>query len=166
MSLRFAAARIAALVFAAGICAPALAHVSLEYQVAPANARYKASLRIGHGCNGSPTRQLSVTIPAGVRNAKPMPKPGWAVDVQPTRITWTATSREHMLADAHYDEFVLVAQMPQQAGTLYWPVVQLCEQGRHDWTELPAPGQKHSDLKFPAPALEVLPAGDAAGHAH
>jgi uncharacterized protein YcnI len=164
-SPRTHAASLAALAFAA-TSVPALAHVTLEYQVAPANARYKASFRVGHGCNGSPTRQLSVALPAGVRNAKPMPKPGWSLEVHPTRVTWTANGREHMLADAHYDEFVLLAQMPQQAGTLYWPVVQLCEQGSHEWTQVPAPGQKHSELKSPAASLEVLPAGDAAGHAH
>ena len=30
---------------------------------------------------------------------------------------------------------VLVARMPEQAGPLYWPVRQLCEEGRLDgWT--------------------------------
>ena len=160
------------------------AHVVLEYQVAPAGSTYKASFKVGHGCGSSPTRQVVVDIPAGVRGARPMPKPGWALEVrreklaQPftshgrsitedvTRISWTAKTREDALAAAHYDEFVLVATMPQEAGALYWPVRQVCEEGRNDWVEVPAAGQKLSDLKSPAALLEILPAGTAAGHHH
>lgn len=154
----------------------AAAHVTLEYQVAHAGASYKASFRVGHGCGDSATRQLVVDIPVGVRGAHPMPKPGWdlAIDRAPrpgpaaatdvTRVTWTARSTADALPSAHYDEFVLVARMPAEAGTLYWPVRQLCEQGRADWTEVPVAGQKLSDLKSPAALLEVLPG--AGGHAH
>jgi uncharacterized protein YcnI len=95
-----------------------------------------------------------------------MPKPGWTVAIDGTRITWTAKTQGDVLASEHYDEFVLVARMPAQAGTLYWPVSQVCEEGRLDWTELPKPGQKLSDLKAPAAALEILPGGSAAGHNH
>jgi uncharacterized protein YcnI len=147
----------------------ASAHVSLEYDVAMAGTSYKAAFRVGHGCGESATRQLSVDVPAGVRGAHPMPKPGWRLDIERAtdvvRVTWTARSREDALPSAHYDEFVLVAQVPAQPGTLYWPVRQVCEEGRADWTEVPRAGQKYSDLKSPAPLLEVLP-GAAAGHVH
>lgn len=160
------------------------AHITLEYQVAPAGASYKASLRVGHGCDGSPTRQVSVLIPQGVRGARPMPKAGWSVEVQRqalaqpstshgrtvaedvVRVTWTARTPADTLAAAHYDEFILVAQMPERPGTLYWPVNQVCEQGRLDWVEIPAAGQKASSLKAPAPTLEILPAVDAGHHRH
>ena len=163
---------------------PASAHVVLEYQVAPAGASYKASFKVGHGCDASPTRQVVVNVPAGMRGARPMPKPGWTLDVQrdklaqPTtshgrsvtedvvRITWTAKTPEDMLSSSHYDEFVLVAQAPQQAGTVYWPVRQICAEGRNDWVEVPRAGQKLSDLKSPAAALEILPSGGAATHRH
>jgi len=152
--------------------AAAQAHVTLEYQVAPASASYKASFKVGHGCGASATRVLAVDIPAGVRAVRPMPKPGWqlAVDraangTDVARVTWTARTRDDALPGAHYDEFVLVARMPAEAGTLYWPVRQVCEEGRNDWVEIPAAGQKLSDLKSPAALLEVLPGG-ASGHAH
>lgn len=161
----------------------AQAHVTLEYQVAPAGSSYKASFRITHGCGGSPTREVSVAIPQGVRGARPMPKPGWEIVLQRARlaqpygnhgrtvtedvvrVTWRARTPQDALAAAFYDEFVLAAQMPQQPGTLYWPVSQICEEGRIDWTEVPQPGQRLHDLKAPAAALEILPAGGA-GHAH
>lgn len=56
------------------------AHVTLETQEAPANGSYKAVLKVGHGCEGSPTTAIRVQIPEGVIAVKPMPKTGWQVD--------------------------------------------------------------------------------------
>ena len=144
------------------------AHIHLENSSAPAGASYKATFKVGHGCEGSPTRQLSVDIPAGVRGAQPMPKPGWRLEVErsgaeATRVTWTARTPEDALPDAYYDEFVLVAKLPAQAGPLYWPVRQVCNEGRQDWTEVPQPGQPRPALKSPASKLDVVP---ASGHQH
>lgn len=164
--------------------APAVhAHVTLEYQVAPAASSYKATFKVGHGCGPSPTRQVSVAIPAGVSSARPMPKPGWTLEIQRdklpqpvtdhgrtitedvVRVTWTARTPADMLPSGQYDEFVLVARTPAQSGPLYWPVTQVCESGRNDWVEIPKPGQKLPDLKQPAAVLEVLPAAGG-GHRH
>lgn len=178
-----AALHAAAAVLAGGI-GLAQAHPTLEYQVAPAGSSYKATFKIGHGCAGSPTRQISVGIPAGVRGARPMPKPGWVLEVQReklaqpyashgrtitedvVRVTWTARTREDQLPSAHYDEFALVGQLPDKAGTMSWPVLQVCEEGRTDWVEVPRAGQKPSDLKAPAAQLDILPGASASGHNH
>ncbi|MFM7026128.1 MAG: YcnI family protein [Limnohabitans sp.] len=162
----------------------ARAHVTLEYPVATAGQSYKASFRIGHGCGNSPTRVVEVDIPLGVRGAKPMPKPGWSLEVvretlarpyvrhgqqvteDTTRIRWTARSEDDMLPSGYYDEFVLVATLPPQAGKLYWPVRQLCPLGRQDWTEVPAAGQTWDDLKSPAAELELMPASGTSAHNH
>lgn len=167
---------------AALLCGAASAHVVLDYQAAPAGSGYRATFKVGHGCGASATRQVVVEIPAGVRGAAPMPKAGWQLAIeraplpQPetrhgrtvtdevSRITWTARTPADALASAHYDEFVLAARLPQQPGPLYWPVRQVCEEGRLDWVEVPREGQKLSDLKSPAAVLEVLPA--AGGHDH
>ena len=82
------------------------------------------------------------------------------------RITWTAKTRDDYLPNAHYDEFALVGQLPEQDGAMYWPVSQVCEEGRNDWTEVPKPGQKLSDLKSPAALLDILPGAGASGHNH
>lgn len=162
----------------------ASAHTVLEYQVATAGQSYKATFKVGHGCGASPTRQIVVDIPAGVQGAKPMPKAGWRLEVtrdklaQPytshgrtitedvTRISWTAKTADDMLPNGHYDEFVLVGTLPDRAGMMYWPVQQVCEQGRQDWTEIPQKGQNLSDLKSPAAALEVMPGAGAGAHNH
>lgn len=160
------------------------AHVTLEYPVATAGQSYKATFKIGHGCGASPTRVVEVDMPAGVREAKPMPKSGWALEVvreklaQPytshgrsvtedtTRIRWTARTEADMLQSQHYDEFVLVGSLPQQPGMLYWPVRQICPQGQLEWTEVPAKGQKWTDLKSPAAELELMPAAGHNAHNH
>jgi uncharacterized protein YcnI len=162
----------------------ASAHTVLEYQVATAGKSYKATFKVGHGCGASPTRQIVVDLPAGVQGAKPMPKPGWKIDVtqekltQPytshgrtitedvSRITWTAKTPEDVLPNGFYDEFVLVGTLPEQAGLMYWPVQQVCEQGRMDWVEVPKAGQKLSDLKYPAAVLELLSGDSADAHHH
>jgi len=163
--------------------AVAQAHVTLEYPVATAGQSYKATFKINHGCGSSPTRVVEVDIPTGVRGAKPMPKPGWQLEVQreplaqpysshgrtvtedTTRVRWTAKTEADQLASQHYDEFVLVATLPTQAGRLYWPVRQICPQGRLDWTERPRPGQSWHDLASPAAELELMPAATGT-HSH
>ena len=45
---------------------PALAHITLEQREAPAGSTYKAVMRVGHGCEGSPTIAVRVQIPDGV----------------------------------------------------------------------------------------------------
>lgn len=157
--------------------------MTLEYQAALAGSYYKATFQVGHGCGTSPIRQIVVNIPTGVEGAKPMPKPGWAIDIaqgrleQPVmrngksvtedvaRISWTAKSPADYLQGAWYDEFVLQGKLPASAGTLYWAVSQVCEEGRVDWTETPKPGQPPHELKYPAAVLELMPASGG-GHHH
>lgn len=164
--------------------ASAFPHVVLDEPAALAGQGYKAALRISHGCAGSPTTAVRVLIPAGFRGAKPMPKPGWTLSVRREKlaspyddhgrqvsedvaeISWTAASRESWLPDAHFDEFVLRGTLPAQAGTLWFKVLQTCEQGRLDWSQVPASGSSTQGLKSPAALLDVLPAEPAGHHAH
>jgi periplasmic copper chaperone A len=157
------------------------AHVVLEQQTAPAGSYYKASLRVSHGCNGSATTAVQVTLPEGFRGARPMPKPGWTLEApkvklaQPYQsygktitedvavITW----RGGPLPDAHYDEFALMGKLPEQEGTLYFKVLQTCEQGRNDWSAIPEPGKTLKDYPTPAAALQLVkPPKQSAEHKH
>lgn len=165
------------------IATPASAHIVLEDQAALAGSSYRATFRVGHGCSGSPTTAIRVLLPAGVRGAKPMPKAGWALAVrrevlaQPyeshgktvredvVEISWTASAPEHALPDAWYDEFVLRATLPTQAGPLWFRVQQSCASGRLDWADIPAQGTSTRGLKAPAVLLDVLPSG-MTGHGH
>ncbi|MGH6770346.1 MAG: YcnI family protein [Xanthobacteraceae bacterium] len=160
----------------AGICS-AFAHVTLERQEAPVGSSYKAVLRVPHGCSGSPTTAIRVRIPQGVIAVKPMPKPGWTLDVvtgmyaKPftlrgaeithgvTEIAWSGGS----LADAHYDEFVFrgtIAAELQPGGMIYFPVVQQCVKGVHRWIDIPKTQDLHNrghGGPDPAPGLKLMP---------
>lgn len=164
---RFILAAAAALSCAATM---ASAHATLEVKKAAQNSNYKAVVRIGHGCSGSDTLKVSVTIPEGVINAKPMPKAGWELETVTgpyartydyhgprsegvQQITWTGK-----LADGHYDEFVFRARITDAfapGDIVHFPTVQACVDGENAWVEIPAEGQTRRDLKKPAPGLTV-----------
>lgn len=166
-----------------GASLPAYSHFLLDEPAALAGRSYRASLRVGHGCEGAPTTTVTVMLPAGFKGAKPMPKVGWNLFIKRTRldkpytdhgrkveedvseITWTASGPDFWLPDAHFDEFVLRGGLPDKAGPLWFKVVQLCSKGRHDWTEVPATGTSTKGLKSPAALLEVIDSG-APGHQH
>lgn len=181
-SKRFAIQSIAVL----AIIAPATAvfsHVVLEDQAALAGGSYKAVLKVGHGCEGSPTTAIRVTMPAGFMGAKPMPKAGWKLDIKTAKltvpydnhgkqvtedvseITWTAISKDSYLPDGYYDEFVLRGGLPKKDGAMWFKVLQTCEKGANDWSQIPAAGVDAHSLKSPAALLEILPSG-AVGHQH
>ena len=162
--------------------APAFSHISLAEGQAPAGSNYRAVFGVSHGCAGSATTGLEVRLPTGFQGAKPMPKAGWTVATRVdklaapyishgktvtadvTLVSWHAASREAALADAHYDEFVLRGKLPAQADPLWFKVLQTCESGRNDWSELPATGTSTQGLTSPVVLLDVLP--DGAGQHH
>ena len=151
----------------------AAAHVALDVREATAGSSVRLALRVPHGCAGAATTSLRVRLPDELRNAKPQPKAGWTVDLvlrdaaghghghghhdgdEPAEIAWSGGS----LADAHYDEFVLVASIDRDAaGTLHLPVVQECEGGLVErWITIPAGGQSAGGVSHPAPSLRIVP---------
>ncbi|MEE2943702.1 MAG: DUF1775 domain-containing protein [Pseudomonadota bacterium] len=146
------------------------AHASLEVKEAPQNTNYKAVMRIPHGCDGQATQSVSITIPEGVINTKPMPKAGWELTTEVgayaktyeyhgprsegvQKITWTGN-----LENDHYDEFVFRARITDAFApgeVIYFPTVQLCADGSQEWVELPVKGKEGERLKKPAPSLTV-----------
>lgn len=162
---------------------PVYSHVVLDEPVAMAGSSYKASLRVGHGCEGSPTTAITVLMPPGFQGAKPQPKAGWTLSVRREKlaqaysshgktisddvseITWTAASPDNWLPDAYFDEFVLRGTLPSKAAPLWFKVVQTCVKGQMDWTQVPSSGTSTQGLKSPAALLELI-ASDHPMHAH
>ena len=70
----------------------AQAHVVLSEPKAIAGSYYKATLRVGHGCNGSATTGLTVQVPAGFQGAKPQPKTGWAITTRKAKLATPTTA--------------------------------------------------------------------------
>ena len=156
---------------AAGLAEPAAAHISLENQEAAPDSNYKAVLRVPHGCDGAATTAVRVQIPEGLIVAKPMPKPGWTIEVKEgdyaksydnygtpvtkgvKEIAWTGGN----LPDAYYDEFVFRVRVTKfEPGTaIYLPVVQECGSAAERWIEIPEAGKSEDDYEFPAPGFII-----------
>ena len=148
------------------------AHVVLAEPTAVAGSYYRATFKVGHGCDGSSTTAITVNIPAGFENVKPMPKPGWVVEIKMEKlanpieshgkkITETVrqvTWRGGPLLDQHYDEFVMMTKLPDDAGKQWFSVAQTCEKGVIEWNQIPAIGKTRRDVKAPAAELEITPA--------
>jgi uncharacterized protein YcnI len=152
------------------------AHVVLSEPKAITGSYYKATLRVGHGCNGSATNDVRVQIPAGFQGAKPQPKAGWAITTRKAKLTqpynshgktvtedvvevrWTASSKDAALPDDQFDEFAFMGRLPDVAGPLWVKILQACENGQNDWSEIPASSTSTRGLKSPAALLDVQPA--------
>ena len=182
-SVRFSGA-VALAIYGALVGASASAHVVLQDPAAAAAASYRATFRVGHGCDGSPTTGITVTIPDGFNGAQPMPKPGWTLYTQVGKlavpyeshgtkytegvleIRWMANGPENALPAAFYDEFVLRGTTPSKPGPMWFKVVQSCTKGANNWVEVPEAGKDAHSLKSPAAKLEVLDIQSAGGHNH
>ncbi|MBH5388578.1 YcnI family copper-binding membrane protein [Bradyrhizobium diversitatis] len=165
----------ALIVIAAALCAgtAAQAHTTLGQKEAAIGGPYLATFRVPHGCGNSPTVKVRVQIPVGVVGVKPMPKPGWQLDLVKGKydkpyamfhgsvtegvkeVSWSGR-----LPDDFYDEFVLSTYLTDDlvpGQMLYFPVVQECESGIHRWIEIPMDGKSAADYKEPAPGVKLLP---------
>ena len=163
---------VAAIVLAAS---PACAHVGLETKQATIGASYKAVFTVPHGCAGSPTVKIRVQIPEGVIAAKPMPKAGWNVEAISGKyageydyhgsklsegvkeVVWSGGKlADHDTAEFIFSAFLTGSLKPNT--TLYFPVVQECEQGVGRWIEIPAKGHGGHDHegKWPAPGIKLI----------
>lgn len=149
------------------------AHATLETQETSAEASYKGVMRIGHGCDGDATLVVRITIPEGVISVKPMPKAGWTLETVTgpyehtyeyhgprsegvKEIIWTGE-----LLDSHFDEFIFRGYISDKfaAGeTLYFPTVQECADGSHEWVNVPVDDEDSHDIDHPAPRLNLIEA--------
>jgi uncharacterized protein YcnI len=152
---------------------PASAHVFLEGKQAAVGAGFKAVFVVPHGCSGSPTIKLRVQIPEGVIATEAKPVAGWNVETVRGKyaseydyngakvsagikeVAWS----DGKLPDKTRQEFVIetyLAGSLKPNTTLYFPVVQECEQGVSRWIEIPPDGATHShEGKWPAPGVKL-----------
>ena len=171
MTMRFHA------LIAAGLLASsaANAHVLLEGKQAAIGADYKAVFVVPHGCSGSATIKLRVQIPEGVIVAQALPKAGWTMETIEGKyageydyrgakasegikeVAWSGGK----VPDKTREEFVIETFLTEGLKpdtTLYFPVVQECEQGISRWIEIPPDGATHShEGKWPAPGVKLMP---------
>jgi uncharacterized protein YcnI len=156
-------ASIGALALVALSGTPVLAHVGLTVTgTAGAGSTNLFGFGPGHGCAGSPTIALRIQIPEGIDSVKPVAKPGWNIDIVTdgdgavTEIHFTGGN----LPEAWYDQFWIRAVIDAEVapGTrIFFPVVQECVEGAHNWINLPGPDGAEP-AGDPAPGFDVLEA--------
>lgn len=164
------------------VCASsASAHVVFAERDAKPGSYYAGFLRVGHGCENSPTVQVQVTIPESIATVRPQPLPGWTLTIDRERlatpsvgeggtpivdrvktITWSGR-----LEPDQFQQFGLLMKLPDAPGPLYFPVVQRCETGENAWVQIPpTPAQWHA-MDRPAPMLLLAdPAASPSEHQH
>jgi uncharacterized protein YcnI len=156
-----------------GFACPALAHVTAHPDAGVAGSYFETRFIVPHGCNGSPTIALRITIPDGIAGVTPQMKPGWKVSIRRRKLEQPLSQnhgkpiiggvaevewRGGPLPNDLYDAFGLMMKLPTTSGrTLYFPVTQECRNGIRRWTGIPANGQPWHDLPSPAPFVKLLP---------
>jgi uncharacterized protein YcnI len=159
---------LVALVAAPLVATPAAAHVVAVQDTAKAGSYTAIAFRVGHGCAaGDATVKLRIEIPDGVASARPQVKPGWtyAIDREDPKGPPTAITFEGRLPDEAFDDFAVLMKLPATGERLVFPVVQTCEKGESQWTQVPDPAAPGEKLDRPAPVVTLIPA-DAAAAAH
>ena len=175
------ASGIAALALVLSTGSPAAAHVHVSGSSTAAGSSSLLTFSTSHGCQTSPTTEVAIQIPQELNAATPTQLAGWEVNKVMAPLDTPITDGHGNQVTERVDQIVYVAQEPLPDGvraafqvsislpedaaatTLYFPTIQTCVEGQHDWIELPAPGQDPHDLESPAPALAVT--ADS-GHDH
>jgi len=164
----------------AGVTA-ASAHVGVTPDKTDANSYALLTFGIPHGCDGSGTTKVTITLPDELNDAQPTVNPNWTVEKvveqlpEPKKLADGATitkrtSRIVYTAKAPLDPelrdaLVLSVKLPDAAGTtLHFPTLQNCVQGQTDWSEVAKDGQDPHSLEAPAPSLTVTAAAAADSH--
>ncbi|MWV57531.1 YcnI family copper-binding membrane protein [Rathayibacter sp. VKM Ac-2754] len=169
-----------ALAVALSAPAAANAHVTAAASSTAAGSYTVVTFSLAHGCDGSPTTGLTITMPDGVDSVSPTVNPNWDVVKNEVAIADpvtdshgnTATERvsdvvytaRTPLADGYRDTVSLQLQIPEDAAgqTLEFPVLQTCETGSTAWDQPTVEGEDEPEL--PAPAVVVTAAEEGAGH--
>lgn len=166
-----------------GPAAPAAAHVTIDPSTTAAGSLAVLTVTVPHGCAGSPTTAVTVSVPpevveVGVAPAAGAPATAWATEVRTEPLAEPATAHDGTtltervalvtfraatpLPDGEQGVVALEVRLPDAEGaTLAFPTVQTCEQGEVAWIEVAAAGAGDG-LARPAPTLVVTARDPAA----
>lgn len=140
---------IAAVAMVCGWPSSVYAHIDPEPAEAPAGSEQVVGFTVEHGCDGSPTVQLDMRLPAGVTTPLPEATDGWTSSVDGDVVTFVGGP----LPDDTPQTFRIRMTLPVEPGaTLYFPFVQRCEVGEIRWIDIPSDGSG-AELDEPAPAM-------------
>jgi len=183
---RFRPIRLGATAITAGglivlaTAATASAHVGIVEDEVAAGSSALITFQFSHGCDGSPTTEVRIQMPAEVAQVTPTINPDW--DVTKTmealdapiegghgeqiteRVAEVVYTAKTPVLDGYRDVFVLSVPIPADAAgtTMSFPTIQTCEAGETAWIEIPAEGQDPDELESPAPSVAVVEATEDA----
>ncbi|KAL7321237.1 hypothetical protein PS15m_001027 [Mucor circinelloides] len=137
------------------------AHVGLNPKFAEPGQNLTTAFHVPHGCNGSATTGIMVTVPDVITVLTPQQVNNWTLsttyrDESNTTIS-TITWNNGYLDPKDAIDFPMTLSLPnsdlssQPNVTLYFPVVQTCQVGTANWTAL---GNSHEGE--PAPTIVIV----------
>jgi uncharacterized protein YcnI len=152
------------------------AHVTVDSSSVRPGDYAKLTFRVPHGCDGSATTKISVQLPAGILSVKPQVHPGWTIAMNETALDKPATLHGKqvtkrifevvwsggVLPDEYMDEFGMSVKLPETTGPLSFPIVQTCEKGTSNWTDIVTDEHAFHMAKSPAPFIVL--SGKASHH--
>ena len=164
-----------------GLAVPANAHVTVTPSTTAAGSYTVLEFSVGHGCEDSPTTEITIQLPPGINAATPTRNPLWEVEKTTEELDPPVTDAHGNelaervasvtyraltpLPDGFRDTFELSVQLPEDEGaTLAFPTIQTCEQGESAWIEVPQDGQDSDELELPAPSVVITEAGEGGHH--
>ncbi|KAI9017923.1 hypothetical protein CLU79DRAFT_706169 [Phycomyces nitens] len=151
------------------------AHVGLSPSTGQPGQSINGSFHVPHGCNGSATTGLSISVPSDIVILTPLPVSNWTLDVNYTKLdtpiqingvsvnqsvssfSWTGG---YVPADG-LEEFGLTFTLPQvdltntPNVTLYFPIVQTCVVGSTEWTGIPGTASYNASTGSPAATIVI-----------
>lgn len=163
---------VAGAVLAVAAPLAASAHVHVTPDTSDAGATTRLAFSFSHGCEDSPTTSLTITVPDGIDGVTPVLDGAWSItrevgdDGIPTSVTYTAVTPVETGVAASVALDVIFASSAANTSVAF-PVLQTCEVGSTDWSEVAGDGQTEDDLEAPAPVVAVgavAAAGDGHGH--
>ncbi len=150
----------------------ALGHAVINEGTAVAGRFTFLTLRVTHGCGKASTTEVRMKVPQGVTRVSPRFMEHWIIEkrMRPAALERRDEAGELVrevvdeviwrggpLPDGYYGEFQVRAMMPDEPGrTLWFPTVQICEEGRIEWIQVPAEGQNPYDLEEPSPFIRLV----------
>ncbi|KAF7731206.1 hypothetical protein EC973_000621 [Apophysomyces ossiformis] len=173
------------------LAATTQAHVGIVPASGKPGQSLNASFHVPHGCSGSPTISVSVSVPDTVLSITPAQLQNWTLAVgyrsldKPIQVdgksinqtvsnfTWSGG----ILPSDQYQDFPVQITLPQvdltnqPNVTLYFPTVQTCANGTAAWTGIPNTPGYNATASKPSPQIIVTNAepsttGDGHGHDH
>jgi periplasmic copper chaperone A len=135
----------------------ASAHVSVSASSTAAGSYSVLTFSVGHGCDGSPTTTVAISLPESIVTATPTVNPNWTItkvtepldepiaeddgDSITERVSQIVYTAITPLAADQRDTFALsLALVGNEGDVLEFPTLQTCEVGETNWAgeEVPA----------------------------